>query len=65
MIPDIRRGVLCVEKAAECLEEFEKEAMLTAKEEKNKEVRDFHIVNFYQFFMAGIKSHNQLCNVKV
>ena len=40
MIPDIRRGVLCVEKAAECLEEFEKEAVLTAKqqEDKNKEV---------------------------
>ncbi|XP_065887407.1 ubiquitin carboxyl-terminal hydrolase 9X-like isoform X3 [Dysidea avara] len=32
MIPDIRKGVLSVEKAAECLEEYEKEATLTAKE---------------------------------
>ena len=39
MIPDIRRGVLCVEKAADCLEEFEQEALAAQhEEEKNKEV---------------------------
>ena len=40
MIPDIRRGVLCVEKAADCLEDFEQEALAAQQqeEEKNKEV---------------------------
>ena len=39
MIPDIRKGVLCVEKAADCLEEFEQEALAAQQEEeKNKEV---------------------------
>ena len=39
MIPDIRRDVLCVEKAADCLEEFEQEALAAQhEEEKNKEV---------------------------
>ena len=38
MIPDIRRGVLCVEKAADCLEEFEQEAMAAQCEgDKTKE----------------------------
>ena len=36
MIPAIRRGVLCVEGAAECLEMYEKEA---TKEVKNSGVR--------------------------
>ena len=39
MIPDIRKGVLCVEKAADCVEEFEQEAMAAQREEdKTKEV---------------------------
>ena len=46
MIPDIRRGVLCVEKAADCLEEFEQEALTAQQqeEEKNKEVGTFYIL---------------------
>ena len=34
MIPDIRRGVLCVKMAADCLEEFEKEALAAQQERK-------------------------------
>ena len=41
MIPDIWKGVFCVEKAADCLEEFEQEALAAQQaEEKNKEVSD-------------------------
>ena len=54
MIPDIRRGVLCVEKAADCLEEFEQEALTAQQEEeKNKEVGTFYnlmIDNWYLVF---------------
>ena len=63
MIPDIRKGVLCVEKAADCLDEFEKEAALTAKQEekeKNKEVSftcaySKYLVNCEQFLWRCYK----------
>ena len=52
MIPGIWKGVLCVEKAADCLEEFEKEAALSAKqEEKNKEVSFMCVYNITSFLM--------------
>ena len=54
MIPDIRRGVLCVEKAADCLEEFEQEALVAQQqqeEEKNKEVSIYYNLN--NWYLVG------------
>ena len=52
MIPDIRKGVLSVEKAAECLEEYEKEATLTAKE-KSKGVSEFVLAFIHVLFLES------------